>query len=147
MVTLRKAVAAFKADERFEKGFEDADKFLEQMEIAVVAVAPATSSQTFPDDLTGQEERLQATVQPYRAAQFASLAAKKHAFNLRKYDLYIAKRGMPKLAEEHEELYDCAEAGVQISEFLRRHAQGAVMDCITGLVAAIPESPKAAVTA
>jgi len=136
LVTLRKAVAKVKEDERFQGVHDDADKLLEQMELASGAVIPEALVQDFSDDVAGAEDKLKATVEPMRKAQWGGFYAKKAGFTVRKYDLYVRKGKMPKLADEHAELLECATVAVDLGEFLRKEAQGAIMDSVTGLVAA-----------
>jgi len=134
LATLRTAVAKVKEDDRFEGVHEDAGKLLEQMELAVGAIIPEALTQDFSDDLAGAEDKLKATVEPMRKAQWGGFYAKKAAFTVRKYDLYVAKGKMPKLKNEHADLLECATVIVDLAEFLRKEAQNAIMDSVTGLV-------------
>eukprot|EP00929_Paragymnodinium_shiwhaense_P078734 TRINITY_DN40831_c0_g1_i1.p2 TRINITY_DN40831_c0_g1~~TRINITY_DN40831_c0_g1_i1.p2 ORF type:complete len:445 (+),score=165.62 TRINITY_DN40831_c0_g1_i1:69-1403(+) len=135
LVTLRKTVAAVKEDSRFEAIHEDATKLLEQMELAAGAICPEALQRNFADDLTGAEEKLMATVEPMRAAQWGAFYSKKHASALQKYDLYKRRMKPPLLAKEHEELMECVKVVLQLAEYLRKEAQNALMDSVTGLVA------------
>jgi len=139
LVTLRKAVKKVKEDERFQGVHDDAEKLLEQMELASGAVIP--DALVFSDDVAGAEDKLKATVEPMRKAQWGGFYAKKAGFTIRKYDLYVRKGAMPKLADEHAELLECATVAVDLGEFLRKEAQNAIMDSVTGLVAATTTAP------
>lgn len=144
LTTLKAAVAKVKEDERFEGVHEDAEKLLEQMQLATGAVVPAALAQEFSDDLTGAEERLKAMVNPMREAQWGGFYAKKAAFAVRKYDLYKRKGKMPHLKVEHPQLLECAEVCVDLAEFLRKEAQNSIMDSVTGLVQQVTPSSGAA---
>lgn len=133
--TLRRTVAKVKEDERFEGIHKDAGELLAQMELASGALIPEALVQEFPDDLAGAEERLKATVEPMRKAQWGGFYAKKAAFTVQKYDLYVAKGKMSKLKDEHSELLACAKVCVDVAGFLHKEARNAIMDSVTGLVA------------
>lgn len=135
LVTLRKCVAKVKEDDRFEGVFEDATKLLEQMELAAGAICPEALQQDFSDSVEGAEEKLKATVEPMRKAQWGAFYAKKHAFAVKKFDLYHRRGKSPKLSEDHEELLECVKVVIQLSEYLRKEAQNSLMDSVTGLVA------------
>lgn len=135
LLCLRRSVAKVKEDDRFAAVHEDAGKLLEQMELAAGAVIPEALQPVYTDDMAGAEEKLKATVEPMRTAQWGGFYAKKHAWNVKKYDLYKRKGDMPWLKEEHEELAECAEVCKDVAEFLRKEAQGNIMDCVTALVA------------
>lgn len=143
--TLRRTVAKVQEDERFEGVHKDAGELLAQMELASGALIPEALVQEFPDDLAGAEERLKSTVEPMRKAQWGGFYAKKAAFTVQKYDLYVAKGKMPKLKDEHSELLACAKVCVDVAGFLHKEARNAIMDSVTGLVAqASPISSRAA---
>lgn len=134
LATLRTVVGKVKEDDRFEGVHEDASKLLEQMELAAGAITPEALVQEFSDNLAGAEDKLKATVEPMRKAQWGGFYAKKAAFSVQKYDLYVAKGKMPKLKDEHSELLECAKVCVDLAEFLRKEAQNAILDSVTGLV-------------
>lgn len=136
LVTLRKTVAKVKEDDRFEQVHEDATKLLEQMELAAGAICPEALQQEFADSLEGAEDKLKATVEPMRKAQWGAFYSKKHASALKKFDLYHRRGGkLPKLSEDHGELLECVQVVLQLAEYLRKEAQNALMDSVTGLVA------------
>jgi hypothetical protein len=142
LVTLRRAVAKVKEDDRFEGVYEDAGQLLEQMALAAGAVLPSSLVQEEEaaegGELADAEERMKATVEPMRKAQWGAQRAKTAAFKVQKYDIYIAKGKKPKLADEHPELLECVKVSIELSSFLRKEAQGAILDSVTGLVAALP---------
>eukprot|EP00928_Gymnodinium_smaydae_P070587 TRINITY_DN54394_c0_g1_i1.p1 TRINITY_DN54394_c0_g1~~TRINITY_DN54394_c0_g1_i1.p1 ORF type:complete len:434 (+),score=129.78 TRINITY_DN54394_c0_g1_i1:54-1355(+) len=131
----RKAVEKVKADERFEGVHADAAKMLEQLEIGSAAITPEIFTQEAPTDLSGAEERVRACVEGLRKAQWGGFYAKQAAMQVRKYDIYKRKGAMPRLSEEHPDLIECATVAVDMGEFLRKEAQGAILDSVTGLVA------------
>eukprot|EP00929_Paragymnodinium_shiwhaense_P020860 TRINITY_DN13769_c0_g1_i1.p1 TRINITY_DN13769_c0_g1~~TRINITY_DN13769_c0_g1_i1.p1 ORF type:complete len:435 (+),score=156.52 TRINITY_DN13769_c0_g1_i1:72-1376(+) len=133
LVTLKKTVATLKEDNRFEEIYDDATKMLEQMEIAAGAICPEALTQEFTEDVTGQEERLKATVEPMRKAQWGAFYAKKHASAVQRFDLY--RRGKQyRLRDDHGELMECVKVTIQLAEYLRKEAQNALMDSVTGLM-------------
>lgn len=140
--SLKTAVAVFQEDPRFESVHEEAVKTLEQMEIAVGAIIPTRADglpadaapETFSPDVAGAEQRVLTQVEPLRKAQWGAFYAKKHAWAIRKYDTYRRKGPMPKLQDNHPELYKLCVQVTEVAEYLRKEAQGGVMDAITALV-------------
>jgi len=140
--SLRTAVAVVKEDPRFEAIHEDAQKTLDQMEIAVGAIIPTRSDglptdaapEQFSPDVAGAEQRVMTQVEPLRKAQWGAFYAKKHAWAVRKYDTYRRKGPMPKLQDNHPDLHKLCVQVTEVAEYLRKEAQGGVMDAITALV-------------
>eukprot|EP00931_Biecheleriopsis_adriatica_P010360 TRINITY_DN111437_c0_g1_i1.p1 TRINITY_DN111437_c0_g1~~TRINITY_DN111437_c0_g1_i1.p1 ORF type:complete len:359 (-),score=96.06 TRINITY_DN111437_c0_g1_i1:11-1087(-) len=135
LTVLTNAVEKVRNDDRFEGVHDDAGAFLEQMKLAAAAITPLALAPDLSEDLAGAEQKLQLTVEAMRKAQWGGFNAKKQAFTVQKYDLYKRKGKMPKLADEHAQLLECAKVGVDLAEYLRRIAQQAIMDSVIGLVA------------
>merc|ERR1712032_133857 len=89
----------------------------------------------YTDDVAGAEEKLKATVEPMRTAQWGGFYAKTAAGKIRKYDIYTAnfRTKLPKLKDNHPELLECAEVCVQVGDFLRKEAQSQIMDTVVDL--------------
>mmetsp|Transcript_28728 Transcript_28728/g.65234 ORF Transcript_28728/g.65234 Transcript_28728/m.65234 type:complete len:122 (+) Transcript_28728:1039-1404(+) len=112
------------------------------MEIAVGAIIPTRTDglpadaapEQFSPDVAGAEQRVMTQVEPLRKAQWGAFYAKKHAWAVRKYDTYRRKGPMPKLQDNHPDLYKLCVQVTEVAEYLRKEAQGGVMDAITALV-------------
>lgn len=131
---LRKAVEDVQRDARFEGVHEDAIHFLEQMELSAGAIlalaAPAAGTQQ-----GSIEEREHQTLEASRNAQSGANEAKKLAFTIQKFDIYIRKKEQPRLSDEHPALTQCAQIAVELANYFRKEAQAAVMESMTRLVA------------